>query len=124
MENLHEAIIREILFRLPVETILQCIQVCKTWRTLVRNAYFVNNHYLQQLPLLLDADNHHTTNSNVSLGQVFLIEKGNFRFQYFDETYDYETNNIGHDRLQPFDCFYKKLLTTFSDSRVEDNNDN
>ncbi|XP_026429195.1 uncharacterized protein LOC113325197 [Papaver somniferum] len=125
MENLHEAIVREILYKLPVESILRCIQVCKTRRSLVRNAYFVNNHYLQQLRLLhheqqLDVDNHHATKSNVSLGQIFLIEKGNFRFQYVDENWDCKTNNnIGHGRFQPFDRFYKKLLTTISDS---DNN--
>ncbi|KAI3834192.1 hypothetical protein MKW92_043982 [Papaver armeniacum] len=127
MENLHEELVIEILCRLPVDSILQCMQVCMAWRTLVRNPNLVHNHYLHQLRELLqeqqlDVD-HHNTKSIVSLGQVFLIEKGNFRFQYFDETYDYENNHIGHDLLQPFDRFYKKLLATIRDSRVQDNND-
>ncbi|XP_026443913.1 F-box protein At3g07870-like [Papaver somniferum] len=120
----------EILYRLPADSILQCILVCRTWRTLVRNTFFVNNHYLHQLRILLheqqlDVDNlldHQNNISNISLGQIFLIEKRYFRFRYVDENYDYEKNNIfGHDHhLQPFDHFYKKLLATIRDSRVQD----
>ncbi|OVA07231.1 F-box domain [Macleaya cordata] len=51
MENLHTEITLEILSRLPVQSVLQCKLVCKTWRTLLRLPYFADMHIRRQLQL-------------------------------------------------------------------------
>ncbi|KAJ9536601.1 hypothetical protein OSB04_un000250 [Centaurea solstitialis] len=44
MENLPEEVTVDILSRLPVKTIIHCKCVCKKWRNLVNDSYFINLH--------------------------------------------------------------------------------
>ncbi|CAN0926011.1 F-box protein CPR1 [Linum grandiflorum] len=40
----HDVITREVLFRLPVVSLLRCRSVCKQWRTLIDSPEFINRH--------------------------------------------------------------------------------
>ncbi|OVA18906.1 F-box domain [Macleaya cordata] len=58
MENLlPEEIITDIISRLPVESILECRRVCKTFKTLLRHPFFAHLHLLRHShSLRLDHD--------------------------------------------------------------------
>ncbi|OVA06948.1 F-box domain [Macleaya cordata] len=57
MEKLHQEITLDIFSRLPVESVLHCRLVCKTWRNLLRLPYFADMHLRRQL-LRLEYNNH------------------------------------------------------------------
>ncbi|KAJ9536600.1 hypothetical protein OSB04_un000249 [Centaurea solstitialis] len=53
MEDLPQDVMANILTRLPIMTIINCKCVCKKWRNLVLDSYFVNLHLLRSLPSLI-----------------------------------------------------------------------
>ncbi|OVA07464.1 F-box domain [Macleaya cordata] len=119
MESLPPDITLDILSRLPVESVLQCRLVCKTWRTVLRlsSTFFGDMHLGRQLLQFDDNDqkyyNNHPENGGVvaaaakkvGLGLLFSIgfSKGERLFArlYYYGDYD-EIKNID---LQS----YKKL---------------
>ncbi|OVA19981.1 F-box domain [Macleaya cordata] len=137
MENiLHPEITLEILSRLPVDSVLRCARVCKTWRALLlNNNYFADMHHHRQLQLLqLDDDDqeyHHLLNNNsinygaalaakVGLGLLFWIgrireEPGKLRLHYgefYDETnIDDEEEQEHEQQHDQYSSFYKKFFT-------------
>ncbi|OVA06396.1 F-box domain [Macleaya cordata] len=60
MENLQEEIIFDIFSRLPVESVLKCRQVCKTWNALLHHSYFAHMHLGR---CLLQVDDHYSSNA-------------------------------------------------------------
>ncbi|PSS30791.1 F-box protein [Actinidia chinensis var. chinensis] len=53
ISDLPQHIIIDILSRLPTKTIVQCKCVCKVWRTLIKEPYFVNLHLSKSPTTLL-----------------------------------------------------------------------
>ncbi|XP_042499675.1 putative F-box protein At3g20705 [Macadamia integrifolia] len=47
--NLPRDIIFDILCRLPIESVLQCMSVCKLWSTFRYDSYFINLHFTQSM---------------------------------------------------------------------------
>ncbi|OVA07920.1 F-box domain [Macleaya cordata] len=66
----------DIFSRLPIESVLQCKQVCKTWKTLLSGAYFADMHLRRSRQLLqLDSNiNGGGGGAEVGLGLLFSIQ--------------------------------------------------
>ncbi|BBH01578.1 F-box and associated interaction domains-containing protein [Prunus dulcis] len=45
VEAFPQEIIHEILFRLPVKSLINCTSVCKPWRSMIMNQSFIQAHF-------------------------------------------------------------------------------
>ncbi|KAL6531655.1 hypothetical protein OROMI_028018 [Orobanche minor] len=76
MENiLPSEIILEILSRLPADSVLQCRQVCKTWRNLLRHPSFAHMHLCRLSQL--HENNYHSQSTVVVLGFLLSLHFSN-----------------------------------------------
>ncbi|OVA12134.1 F-box domain [Macleaya cordata] len=118
MENLLPVeITLDIFSRLTIESVFQCRQVCKTWRTLLRLPYFADMHLRRQL-LQFDDNNHSKT------GLIFYIwisKERNYNEQLCYGEYDENeeqfykirinhplangTSSMGHSSCNGLICF-------------------
>ncbi|OVA06221.1 F-box domain [Macleaya cordata] len=114
-------IIIDILSRLPVESVLECGRVCKTWRNhllaLNDTNYFANMHLrrhgglLLQLQQLDDDDQYHNqSNAAAAAAKVGLILCGKRNLYYGDyDNDDDDENNIHDEKFSNY-----KMKTSFT----------
>ncbi|XP_026452699.1 F-box protein At3g07870-like [Papaver somniferum] len=69
VNRLPSEIIIEILSRLPTDSVLECRQVCKTWRNLIRHPSFAHMHLHQNVNILPFHSS--ATDAKVDFGLIF-----------------------------------------------------
>ncbi|BFG22411.1 hypothetical protein CerSpe_086850 [Prunus speciosa] len=106
--NFPEEIIQDILIRLPVKSLIKCISVCKTWRSMIINQSFIRAH-------LNDCDSH-----LLLLHKISAMEKLTFFGQRVVSKIIEEVHSVYYDN-QAFDQYNSKIEFPVSVQRKKHN---
>ncbi|PQQ01812.1 F-box/kelch-repeat protein [Prunus yedoensis var. nudiflora] len=106
--NFPEEIIQDILIRLPVKSLIKCISVSKTWRSMIINQSFIRAH-------LNDCDSH-----LLLLHKISAMEKLTFFGQRVVSKIIEEVHSVYYDN-QAFDQYNSKIEFPVSVQRKKHN---
>ncbi|XP_026417930.1 F-box protein At3g07870-like [Papaver somniferum] len=86
-----------ILTRLPADSVIQCKQVCKTWKDLLCQPSFPQAHLLHQLNGNCFSSLSSHTAANIPVGLLFSFT---FRLEYGNQLYCGEYDSQTHNKLR------------------------